>query len=329
MIMLKKYIIHFILLLVIIGSTHNNQGMVSPMQESPITIDKPYIFSFVDGPLPLTVTNTNNITIRNYTIPVTATITPKYVFVDVRGSLISSSGIVSCLLLVIIDNHNESYKFSTYDFDPIGQVIFEFEDLEITSTSEVSIQLFLESRSVFGREIEYSLLLEGLDLYFITPPVYNPIVIPMIHRQLKSKLLFDLDDYSAYFLMFLPRNQAFSVNYTASELLKIKYMRIQDAEWVNVKSNYEFSNNDSLTFVTGDEDKFFTPKRVTFSFTLYRGAPLTLYFSSQIITLEEITYLPTLSADEKLLVYGINFALIGVPLGNLIKDRKKSVIKMK
>ena len=151
----------------------------------------------------------------------------------------------------------------------------------------------------------------------------------MIHRQLKSKLLFDLDDYSAYFLMFLPRNQAFSVNYTSSELLKVKYMRIEDAEWVNVKSSYKFSNNDSLTFVTSDDDKYLTPKRVTFSFKLYRGAPLTIYFFSQLVTLEEITYLPTLSADEKLLVYGINFALIGIPLGNLIKNRRRSVIKIK
>ena len=105
-------------------------------------------------------------------------------------------------------------------------------------------------------------------------------------------------------------------------------MRIQDTGWVNAKNSSEFSYNDSLSFVTSDEDKYLTPKRVTFSFTLYKGAPLTLYFSSRLITLEEITYLPTLSTDEKLLVYSINFALIGVPLGNLIKDRKKSVIKI-
>ena len=163
----------------------------------------------------------------------------------------------------------------------------------------------------------------------VTPPVYNPIIIPMIHREITSRLLSDLDNFQTHFFMFLPRNQAFSVNYTASDLLQVKYMRIQDAEWVNVPGVFEFSKNDSLSFVTSDKDIYNAPKRVTFSFALYRGDPLTFYFSSQIITLEEVTYLPTLSSDDKLLVYGVNFVLIGLPLANLVKDRKKSFIKTK
>ena len=325
----KIKILVIVLIILIFGNIANYNASASLSQDSPEIIDKPYIFSFLQEPIPFTVTSTNYSTTTNFTIPVSASITPKYVFVDVRGSLFSASGIVSCILVVSIDQRNESYQFSTYDFDPFGQVIFEFDEMEITQTSEVSLQLILESRSFFNRELEYSLLLEGFDLYFITPPVYNPIVIPMIHRQLKSKLLFDLDDYSAYFLMFLPKNQAFNINITSSELLKVKYMRIEDAEWVNVKNNYEFNSNNSLTFVTNDKDQYLKPKRVTFSFTLYRGAPLTLFFSSQLTTLTEVTYLPTLSSENKILVYGLNAALIGIPLGNLVKDRRKSVIKVK
>ncbi|OLS25161.1 MAG: hypothetical protein HeimC3_12900 [Candidatus Heimdallarchaeota archaeon LC_3] len=317
-----------ITVLLLINAYHIGKADITQeSQEQNSSIKRPYIFTLLNGSRVLSVTNTDNVSNTNFSIPVPSTITPEYVFVDLRASLLSATGLLSGKIVIAIADQNKSIDFSGYDFDPHGQVIFDFEDLEITSSTQISFILILESRSVFDRSLEYSLMLEGLDVYIITPPVYYPIIVPVIHRQIQSRLIFDLDDYITHFIMFLPQNQAFSVNITSTEKIKIKYLRIDDAEWVNVPSKFEFTNNQSLEFVTDDEDKYLTPKYVTLSITLYQGSSLTLYFSSQIIILESITYLPKLTSEETLMVYGINAGLIGIPLANLIKDRRKTVIK--
>jgi hypothetical protein len=287
-----------------------------------------YYSPLLEKPLLFTVTNETNRTSANLTIPVTSVITPAYVYLDIKAQLLSASGLLSGNIIIIMGEKNKTYGFSASDFDPVGQVTLEFRDITLQPGDEITVVTELTSISYFSREIGFSLSVQALDLYIITPPAYSPIIVPQIISSGNSKIFFDLSDKVIYFTIFIPQNQAFSINITTNELIKVKYLRIEDAQWVNTEAEYEFTSNQSLSFMSGEEDIYSNPKIASFSFETTNSDPLTINLSSQLITLESVEFLPQLSNEEKIFVYGINGLLVGVPLIKLFRDRrKKSIIQ--
>lgn len=321
---MKSLKINIILLFVLFSIFHG--GANTNGDSSAITIEKSYISPLLEIPEILTVTNYDNKTFLNLSLPITSVITPKYIYVDFVAQLLTTTGFISINLEFNLVDQNKSYKISRYDFDPEGQIIIEFNGKELKPGDQLICLIELTSNSYFGRDLEYNLLVKSVDLYFISPPIFDPIIIPEIFSIGDSKLLFNLGDEVIYFTIFVPQNQAFSINVATSELIKAKYLRIDDVDWVNVEENYEFTNNQSFSFVSKDEGIFNSPKIGALAFSTFNDLPLTFNLSTTLITIDTVTFLPSLSNDEKIIVYGINSFLVGIPLVKLTRDRKRKTI---
>jgi hypothetical protein len=313
----------FLLLLVSLQFSFSSSKSVQG--ESDI-LKKSYITQLLNQPEVLTVTNINNKTSLNITLPIESVISPKFAYLDVQVKLLNSDGFLSIDLFFKLANQNRTYAISRYDFDPTGQIVIDFLDPVLRPGDKLNIIMELKSESYFNRELEYSLLIESINLYLVTPPVFNAIIVPITIVSGDSKIFFDLSDQVIYFSLFVPQDQAFSVNITTNELIKLKYLRIEDVDWVNIQSDYVFTNNESLSFMSRDEDVYDSPKVGALGFSTYNNLPLKINLSTKLITLDSVTFLPSISNNDKILVYGINALIVGVPLVKLTRDRRKKTI---